>query len=63
MVIFIKNYCPTCRHETTHKIWKEDCMEDTGVTIFPWGVFTAGFSTWDSVTYCKCCSCGRAKRI
>ena len=63
MARYIKNYCPRCGHETTHKVWKEDWLENTGVTRLLWGILTAGVSMVDSITYCKCCSCGRTKRI
>ena len=42
MARFIKNYCPRCGHETTHKVWKEDWMENTGATRLLWGVLTCG---------------------
>ena len=63
MARFIKNYCPRCEHETTHKVWKEDWLENTGAARLLWGVLTCGVSMVDSTTYCKCCSCGRTKRI
>lgn len=63
MAKFIRTYCKKCGCETTHTIWKEDFLENTGVARILWGVLTAGVSMWDSVTYCKCCSCGTTKRI
>ena len=63
MARYIKNYCPNCGHETTHKIWKEDFLGGSGIGRIMLGICTAGFSMWDSITYCKCCSCGRTKQI
>lgn len=62
MARYIKNYCPICGHETTHKIWKEDFLGGSGLGRIVLGICTAEFSMWDSITYCECCSCGRTKR-
>lgn len=36
---------------------------NTGATRLLWGVLTAGINMLDTITYCKCCSCGRTKQI
>lgn len=61
--MYIKNYCPNCGCDTTHKIWKEDWLGQTGLSRLIMGICTATVSMWDSETYCKCCSCGKTKRI
>ena len=63
MARFIKNYCPRCEHETTHKVWKEDFLGGSGLGRILLGIATASVSMMDSTSYCKCCSCVRTKRI
>ena len=63
MAKYIVNYCPKCRHKTTHKVYVEDGYGASGITRVFSNLISLGMCNIGNITYCKCLSCGRTIKV
>lgn len=58
-------YCPVCRRETLHTIYKINGWGEKSNTLglLTHGILTGGVGFFDIETVCECVDCGNKKRI